>query len=541
MSSQTSITPARHVRDSLSWMSQQLEIIFGELGIVQYLNAFIDQGFDSWETILDITESDLDALGVKLGHRRKLQRRIANSRGVAPGTSLAPTSQSSTEDPRSPDTQRSEAPRPDVRETNTVVITKRKYRRHPKPDENAPERPPSAYVLFSNKMRDELKGRNLTFTEIAKLVGENWQNLSQAEKEPFESQAQAIKDKYHSDLAEYKKTPQYKQYAAYLQEFKAKHAAQSQDKDGLKRVKLESGGPGRTSANATPNRGSRSVSRSEDRQPSEPPRSRQRLDSAMSVNEPPYSPTTTAASPQESVHSPMMSSTDRHSAERSPTFSTSPGELPPIPARRSSNWMEDQRLEQQGPQRHHLPSLHDVFESQRMAAARHSSNDVNGFGFSRDHPSPGPIPSLAGGDNRPPLLRQEDSCSGGSASSGSSYGYPRTPIDGSLPIHALLQSKPSPHFESGQQQSYFQGAHVPDHKPPYPHHVPNGIASPVTNGYHNGAGLPHPSTINPHNSRGYSTQSPATNPPHLGKQPDANLDGMSALLKAGEMVDRRPQ
>jgi hypothetical protein len=77
-------------------------------------------------------------------------------------------------------------------------------------------------------MRDELKGRNLTFTEIAKLVGENWQNLSQTEKEPFESQAQAIKDKYHSDLAEYKKTPHYKQYAAYLQEFKAKHAAQSQ-------------------------------------------------------------------------------------------------------------------------------------------------------------------------------------------------------------------------------------------------------------------------------------------------------------------------
>jgi len=51
--------PARHVRDSLSWMSQQLETIFGELGIVQYLNVFIDQGFDSWETILDITESDL--------------------------------------------------------------------------------------------------------------------------------------------------------------------------------------------------------------------------------------------------------------------------------------------------------------------------------------------------------------------------------------------------------------------------------------------------------------------------------------------------
>jgi hypothetical protein len=37
----------------------QLENIFGELGISQYLVTFLDQGFDTWETILDITESDL--------------------------------------------------------------------------------------------------------------------------------------------------------------------------------------------------------------------------------------------------------------------------------------------------------------------------------------------------------------------------------------------------------------------------------------------------------------------------------------------------
>jgi hypothetical protein len=36
-----------------------LETIFGELGISQYLSVFIEQGFDSWNTILDITESDL--------------------------------------------------------------------------------------------------------------------------------------------------------------------------------------------------------------------------------------------------------------------------------------------------------------------------------------------------------------------------------------------------------------------------------------------------------------------------------------------------
>lgn len=51
-------------------MTSVVETIFGELGLTQYLDAFIEQGFDAWEIILDIQESDLDALGVKLGHRR---------------------------------------------------------------------------------------------------------------------------------------------------------------------------------------------------------------------------------------------------------------------------------------------------------------------------------------------------------------------------------------------------------------------------------------------------------------------------------------
>jgi len=40
-------------------MNERLSEVFGELGIPQYLDAFIDQGFDTWDTILDITESDL--------------------------------------------------------------------------------------------------------------------------------------------------------------------------------------------------------------------------------------------------------------------------------------------------------------------------------------------------------------------------------------------------------------------------------------------------------------------------------------------------
>lgn len=40
-------------------MTQKLEGIFAELGLSRYLDAFVDQGFDSWDIILDIQESDL--------------------------------------------------------------------------------------------------------------------------------------------------------------------------------------------------------------------------------------------------------------------------------------------------------------------------------------------------------------------------------------------------------------------------------------------------------------------------------------------------
>jgi CO dehydrogenase/acetyl-CoA synthase delta subunit len=77
-------------------------------------------------------------------------------------------------------------------------------------------------------MREEIKDQNYTFTEIAKLVGENWQSLPAQKKEEYESRANMAKEKYHRDLAEYKKTSQYRKYAQYLQEFKegqAKHSS----------------------------------------------------------------------------------------------------------------------------------------------------------------------------------------------------------------------------------------------------------------------------------------------------------------------------
>lgn len=213
-----------------------LEHIFAELGISQYLQEFLEHGFDTWETILDITESDFDVLGVKLGHRRRLQRKIANCRGISSDTALETRSTP----PVEKSNEEQQKARAETRDGSAVYGVKRKYRRHPKADENAPERPPSAYVIFSNRMREELKGRNLSFTEIAKLVGERWQNLYPSEKESYEQQASIAKEKYNNELIEYKKTKCYREYVNYLAEFKAKQSIQQQgDSDSSKRPRIE--------------------------------------------------------------------------------------------------------------------------------------------------------------------------------------------------------------------------------------------------------------------------------------------------------------
>jgi hypothetical protein len=72
-------------------------------------------------------------------------------------------------------------------------------------------------------VREELKGQDLSFTEIAKVVGERWQVLPAEIREACEQQANVAKDKFYSELSDYKKTPEYLQYQEYLTDFKAKH------------------------------------------------------------------------------------------------------------------------------------------------------------------------------------------------------------------------------------------------------------------------------------------------------------------------------
>ncbi|KAG1240362.1 hypothetical protein G6F68_017737 [Rhizopus microsporus] len=77
-----------------------------------------------------------------------------------------------------------------VTSDNVHRLWKRKYHRHPKPDTNAPVKPPSAYVMFSNDIRAELKQQNRSFTDLAKIIGDRWKSISAEEKELYETNGQ---------------------------------------------------------------------------------------------------------------------------------------------------------------------------------------------------------------------------------------------------------------------------------------------------------------------------------------------------------------
>jgi hypothetical protein len=70
------------------------------------------------------------------------------------------------------------------------------------------------------EVRENLKGKNFSFTEIAKTTGERWQVLPVEEKALHESKSKVMKDRYHARQIEYKKTPQYAEYQEYLVDFK---------------------------------------------------------------------------------------------------------------------------------------------------------------------------------------------------------------------------------------------------------------------------------------------------------------------------------
>lgn len=66
-----------------------------------------------------------------------------------------------------------------------------------------PKRPRNAYILFSNEQRAELAEKSRNVTEIAKLLGKRWSQLSKAKKDSWTAKAGKDKDRYQEELRAY--------------------------------------------------------------------------------------------------------------------------------------------------------------------------------------------------------------------------------------------------------------------------------------------------------------------------------------------------
>uniref|UniRef100_A0A8C2M5W9 HMG box domain-containing protein n=1 Tax=Cricetulus griseus TaxID=10029 RepID=A0A8C2M5W9_CRIGR len=72
-------------------------------------------------------------------------------------------------------------------------------------DPNAPKRPPSAF-LFCSEYRPKTKGEHpgLSLGDVAKKLGEMWNNTAAGDKQPYEKKAAKLKEKYEKDIAAYR-------------------------------------------------------------------------------------------------------------------------------------------------------------------------------------------------------------------------------------------------------------------------------------------------------------------------------------------------
>jgi len=72
-------------------------------------------------------------------------------------------------------------------------------------DPNQPKKPLTGYFLFLADFRAKHKGSNIQNKDLLKLAGEQWRELDDSEKLPFEQASQAEQKKYEVAMAAYRK------------------------------------------------------------------------------------------------------------------------------------------------------------------------------------------------------------------------------------------------------------------------------------------------------------------------------------------------
>ncbi|KAF0758454.1 Uncharacterized protein FWK35_00016394 [Aphis craccivora] len=90
----------------------------------------------------------------------------------------------------------------------TISEKPRKSKKAKKPDDGRPKRAATAYMIWFNEARDEIKSDNpgISFVEIAKKGGELWKKMSTSEKSKYEEKAAKSKEEYMKAMKEFKES-----------------------------------------------------------------------------------------------------------------------------------------------------------------------------------------------------------------------------------------------------------------------------------------------------------------------------------------------
>jgi hypothetical protein len=196
----------------------ELSTALAWLGLSHYEERLQENGFEDWETVTAITETDMAEMNFKRGDRRKLQRviRAYSSASASHRVYEARNFPLPSEGLHAVGEHSEATPKP----SQQAARTTRPYRRHPRPDPNAPHKPKTAYVLFGEHVRQDPALSHSSFTEIAKEIGKRWRELSHEERMViWETPAADRLQDYKKELERYKQTENYQSYQTYLEGF----------------------------------------------------------------------------------------------------------------------------------------------------------------------------------------------------------------------------------------------------------------------------------------------------------------------------------
>ena len=196
----------------------ELSTVLAQLGLSQYEKRLQENGFEDWETVTAITETDIAEMDFKRGDRRKLQRAIREHSSASASHRVYEARDSPL--PSEGLSILGEHSEPTPQPSQQAVRTTRPYRRHPRPDPNAPRKPKTAYVLFGEHVRQDPALSHSSFTEIAKETGKRWREMSHEERMIiWETPAAESLQSHRKELERYKQTENYESYQTYLERF----------------------------------------------------------------------------------------------------------------------------------------------------------------------------------------------------------------------------------------------------------------------------------------------------------------------------------